>query len=104
MVSESLKLQENILIQSIRRGMMTFLVRKNGSEGFKKLVEVMKLMKELRLIPFLLLMISCFILFIRFFLMSCSILRKVKRDLYWQSLVKHFSKSFNSDPILWILF
>ena len=52
MVSESLKLQENILIQSIRRGMMTFLVRKNGSEGFRKSVEVRKPMKELRLIRF----------------------------------------------------
>ena len=103
MVSESLKLQENILIQSIRKGMMTFLVRKNGSEGFKKLVEVRKPMKELRLIRFLLLMICFFTLFTRFFLMNYNILRKAKRDLYWQSLVKHFSKSFNSDPILWIL-
>ena len=52
MVSESLKLQENILIQSIRRDMMAFLVRKNELGGSRKLVEVMKLMKELRLIRF----------------------------------------------------
>ena len=104
MVSESLKLQENILIQSIRKGMMTFLVRKNGSEGFKKLVEVRKPMKELRLIRFLLLMICFFTLFTRFFLMNYNILRKIKQDRCLPSLVKHFSKNFNSDPILWILF
>ena len=52
MVSESLKLQENILIQSIRRDMMAFLVKKNESGGSRKLVEVMKLMKEHRLTRF----------------------------------------------------
>ena len=103
MVSESLKLQENILIQSIRRDMMAFLVKKNESGGFRKLVEVMKLMKEHRLIRFLLLMICFFTPSTRFFLMNYSILRKIKQDRCLPSLVKHFSKSFNSDPILWIL-